>query len=110
LLKEDLMSRYKVALFAVISLAVFGLAVLLYWWSRPHVGLENPPLVEKPCKFLPNTANPEDDRDCYKRCGSPHEGGPVQATINGTTWLFCCPKGYSAGFDHEINDVKCYKN
>src|SRR5581483_2221140 len=102
------MTTYKVAFLAIIFLAVFSLAVLLYWRSRPPRGLGNPPAaVANPCRFLPNSISPGDD--CHKKCGPDYERGYVQATINGTTWLFCCPAGYAAGFDQEINDIKCYK-
>ena len=101
------MTRYKVALLAIISLAVFSLAVWLYWGSRPPTGLRNPPpAVVKPCKWLPNPANPR-EADCEVRC-PPGYAGTTQATINGTTWLFCCPKGYHVSVDHD--DVKCLKD
>jgi hypothetical protein len=101
------MATYKVALLAIISLAVVSLAVWLYWGSRPPSGLRNlsPPVV-KPCKWLPNPASPR-DADCEDKCPPGYEG-TTQAPINGITYLFCCPKGYSVGVDHD--DVKCYKN
>ena len=97
------MSKFRVALLGIIGLAVLTLAVWLYLqnWSPP------PPV--RPCKWDP-TLFPPSDNTCYKRCGPPYtpEDSPVQAAISGKTYLFCCPKGYTAKFAN--NDVTCVKN
>ena len=95
------MSTYSVLLLAIVALAVLTLAVYLYLQSRPPRPLKNPPAPQpsrvKPCKWDPTQHTYEENHSCLLMCGPPYKPGhgPVQATINGKTWLYCCPMGYT---------------
>ena len=93
------MASYNVALLAIVALAVFSLAVWLHLQSRPPGRLKDlAPSRVKPCKWDPEQHTYEENHSCYLMCGPPYQPGhgPVQATINGKTWLYCCPMGYTA--------------
>jgi len=102
------MSRFRVALFVLIALVVFTVAVLLYLQNW-RFGKLPPANAVHPCRWDPALFSPSENT-CYKRCGPPNtpDDSPVQATINGKTYLFCCPRGYTARFEN--NDVVCVRN
>ena len=88
------MARYKVALLAIVGLAVFSLAVLRYWQGRrPGLGGPGFDMVEV-CKW--KYANDGIPNTCEARCKESYKGGGLtQAGEGDTTWLYCCPIGYT---------------
>jgi hypothetical protein len=91
-------SRYGVALLAIVGLAVFSLAVLLYWPRPPRPN----PLRSRvaPCKWDSELTR-DQENTCEARCGqSPHNVGWRQSPIwpnepgRRYPWYYCCPEGY----------------
>jgi hypothetical protein len=85
------MPKYRVALVAIVGIAVFSLGVWLYLQSR-NTGPGSDTVEVCKWKYvndgIPNT--------CEARCKESYKGGGLtQAGEGDTTWLYCCPIGYT---------------
>src|SRR5829696_7131038 len=90
---------------AVITLALIAVGALLFYLNSPRskFALAPPPTEFPACKYAPRVG-----RTCLNQCGSvpgfppfTEASQPVQATINGETFHYCCPKGTTFMVDGE---------
>jgi len=118
---RDIASNWRAILSYVRRLPGF-IGVAIEWWairvylSRLTRNFIPPPPTVPPCKWDPDLV-PLADQTCDKQCTNPlYKGGlGNQAFINGKTWIYCCPKGYtSTGVNDPITglatDVICKKD